>query len=475
MQIALIIDKLFLKLEKLENVPNIIQGISIALLTILVPLAIAIILEIYQKRKSPEKEFAALDLLVLLDDIVKVKRLIVIVFCIFTPLFFWDILSGELRLLILLIFVVSISILSHIIFQVYSWVKGDKWEFRFAYLKKTRHKNDDLFKVWSSVWNVSNIPYFREKQLFNIFSSCCNELWNNEKKRFTFQELISIFSETIDNRSIRFLKHNKNFHTVIFNWRYIAWQEKNYNKNENPAHEYSFFILDDLFKHIEIKLMKKDICIFLKTFKNHVEKIKDEEYRRNILLPFYNIFFHNIIEVFNTKFRWNNCFPKEWKITKTNFNKNSIARITLDEFFRFYKWRRRFREKVYDPYLEELSYNLFPTVDPINWALILIFAFVDSENRVKSTLEQKQNFGNYGRSYSTSKSNNITKIKKNEEKKTIELALEIFPEIFSKENLQKYIKQLESKTYSSNTSKENKREKLHYFFKEMLKLKESND
>ena len=37
-------------LAKLNNLPNIIQGIGLALLTILIPLAIAILPDIYKKR-----------------------------------------------------------------------------------------------------------------------------------------------------------------------------------------------------------------------------------------------------------------------------------------------------------------------------------------------------------------------------------------------------------------------------------------
>jgi len=43
-------------LAKINNFPNIIQGIGLALLTILIPLAIAVLADIYQKRKAEEKE-----------------------------------------------------------------------------------------------------------------------------------------------------------------------------------------------------------------------------------------------------------------------------------------------------------------------------------------------------------------------------------------------------------------------------------
>ncbi len=60
-------------LDKLNNLPTIIQGIGIALLTILIPLAIAILTDVYQKRRDGKIEFANLDLHVILDNVFKIK------------------------------------------------------------------------------------------------------------------------------------------------------------------------------------------------------------------------------------------------------------------------------------------------------------------------------------------------------------------------------------------------------------------
>ena len=66
---------IFTTLENLDDLPNIIQAISIALLTILIPLAIAILTEIYQKRKDQKIEFVDLDLHVILDSVFRIMRL----------------------------------------------------------------------------------------------------------------------------------------------------------------------------------------------------------------------------------------------------------------------------------------------------------------------------------------------------------------------------------------------------------------
>ena len=77
-------------LSKINNFPNIIQGIGLALLTILIPLAIAVLADIYQKRREENKEFTYLDLHVILDNVFNIKLLILSVFLIFLPMFFWE-------------------------------------------------------------------------------------------------------------------------------------------------------------------------------------------------------------------------------------------------------------------------------------------------------------------------------------------------------------------------------------------------
>ena len=67
-------------LDKLNNLPTIIQGIGIALLTILIPLAIAVLADIYQKRREEKREFTDLDLHLILDSVFNIRLIILSVF-----------------------------------------------------------------------------------------------------------------------------------------------------------------------------------------------------------------------------------------------------------------------------------------------------------------------------------------------------------------------------------------------------------
>jgi len=182
----------------------------LALLTILIPLAIAVLADIYQKRKKEDKEYAYLDLHVILDNVFNIKLLIVSVFFIFLPMFFWEILIGLDRLIAVHFTFIGIILVVDIIFKVSRWVKGNVFDFRFSYLEKLR-KYNDLEIVWRSVWQVENINIQNERKYFQIFSSTINRLLNLTEKSEnlkTISKLLNDFYNSINKRSIAALNED---------------------------------------------------------------------------------------------------------------------------------------------------------------------------------------------------------------------------------------------------------------------------
>ncbi len=177
-----IINSISIILEKLDNLPNIVQGIGIALLTILIPLAIAILSDIYQKRKDQKIEFANLDLHVILDHVFKIKLLLLYVILIFSPMFLWEISSGPYRFIEIVLSIIGICFTSKIILDVYYWTKGSVLKFRFSYLEKLK-KYKDFEVVWHSVWQTVNINTQNEREFFEIFSSIIDRLLENHERK----------------------------------------------------------------------------------------------------------------------------------------------------------------------------------------------------------------------------------------------------------------------------------------------------
>lgn len=200
---------------------------------------------------------------------------------------------------------------------------------------------------------------------------------------------------------------------------------------------------------------------------------------------FYRVFF-DTIESSPERFDiWEHYFPRKWKITKKNLTseENVISRISLHNFLNWVQERIWQTKEDFDGNLDDVASNLFPEVEPILWAGILTFVFSPyGENRVKSVIERPWNFGFVGRMrmYSGYPENNkeekemseaIFSAEKIEVNKTFELAYLLFPDQFSRENLEKYINDLEELKYDKGSKEEKKRLRLLDIFKKMLKYK----
>lgn len=175
---------IFTNLEKMDYLPSVIQGICMALLTILIPLAIAILTNVlYRKREDQNIEFRDLDLHVILDKIFKIKKLLIIyITLIFFPIIFWEISPGTIRLLEMIFSSIGIYFIIRTILDNYLWIKGNVFKYRFSYLKSLKNY-EDLESVWRSVWQTKNINIRNEKEFLKIFLSTINYLLEKNGRR----------------------------------------------------------------------------------------------------------------------------------------------------------------------------------------------------------------------------------------------------------------------------------------------------
>jgi len=279
------------------------------------------------------------------------------------------------------------------------------------------------------------------------------------------------------------------------------WQKKyTYFIKKDKVKELGSFsqvsrILDFILTNIEERSLKGiETFSFFNHFRRHVENYKKEfiesdkkhYYISSLFNIFYRVFFKNIEKSSESDSIWENCFPKEWKITKSNLEnkENIISKISLNKFLHWTQMRIWKLEENFDRDLDEVSRNLFPDVEPILWSRILIFIFSPhGDNRMKFVLERSWTFGSMGRfrTYSedieASKEESRRKMdeamqlaEEAEIKNTFELACLLFKDNFSKENLEKYIKSLQELKYKKNSEKEIKRLELLNIFNEMMKL-----
>jgi len=487
-------------LEKLNNLPTIIQGIGIALLTILIPLAIAILADIYQKRREENREFTDLDLHVILDSVFNIRLIVLSVFLIFLPNFFWDILTGLDRLIAINITFIGILLVVNIVTNIYNWIKGNVFDFRFSYLRKLKRYND-LEIVWRSIWQVKNINIQNEQEFCKLFFLKIDQLLESPKNSIKITpKLLNDFYNFINERSITLLAELEITLPKILEWHFKIWQrEHTHFIRKDKIKDLGSFsqisrILDFILTNIEERSLKGiEAFSFFNHFGRHVENCKKEfigsdkkhYYISSLFNIFYQVFFKNIAKSSESNAIWKNCFPKEWKITKYNYEDkdNIISKISLTKFLQWAQIRIWQAKEDIDLDLDEVSKNLFPEVEPILWARILIFIFSPYGNdRMKSIIERSWTFGIIGRFRSYSGDNESSKEEsrrkmdeamqsevEEETKNTFELAYLLFKNVFSKENLEKYIKSLKELKYDE-PNKEKRRLEFLNIFNEIMKL-----
>lgn len=146
---------------------NILGMIGMATLTILIPIAIAIF--------SDKKDFEVLDKNVILNHVVKAQYFLIYIALVFLPLLLWGISPLWLRLIELFVWAIGIFSISLILRSSYHWMKGNKFQARFTYLRKIRNPKD-MEESWRSVWETKNINLQNEKEFFIIFSQAIDDL-----------------------------------------------------------------------------------------------------------------------------------------------------------------------------------------------------------------------------------------------------------------------------------------------------------
>jgi len=162
------------------------------------------------------------------------------------------------------------------------------------------------------------------------------------------------------------------------------------------------------------------------------------------------------------RYFWEN-FPNEWKIRKDSLS--GLSQHSCNAFFPWALSRIQKNEKI-DLVLQEVTENLFPTIDIEVWSRILIFAYSSypSENRVKSIIDRNWSFGfrmanmvaSFGE-YSFETFPKPVTIDITEKERTFELALLFFSKLFTEENLNKFKTEAESLVYPENSSKDYKK------------------
>jgi len=458
-------------LETTNSIPTISQNLTLALLTILIPLSIAILQEIYQKREKEKGTLENLDMQVLLHEIFRIPFLLFFTAIIFLVAFLWDVSTFLLRIILLFVSLASFFYLCYTVLNEYKWIVEKRvWSFRLNYLKSLKN-NEDLKNAWHSVWqaktyegeDVNKLNFKYEVKFWEVFSKKLDKLLPYNE---FVPDLLNNFLYFIENRSIKLLVSN--CLPKILDWHFKVFEAekeiKLLSEKDKSVKELILIdvsqALDSIFLKIQERSFKEsEYNLFFAIFKQHIEKHKQREYLKTLLATFYEHFF-NFIETHHENLKIWRYFPNELKITKSNIydKENFIFYISMGKFFDWALKRIYKRSENFDNALNEVMCELFPDVDPIIWSKILLFYFLGCN--VEAFIKHPLTFGLLGKPHTDKEENLIESWQRKEielEKNTFELALLLFPNEFSKENFDKYINELK------NLKCENEKEKSRAF------------
>ncbi len=456
--------------------PELMQGAGVAVLTLLISFAIGIFIH---HLGDGERKGNFLDLHIALDYVWRFKQSVVLLVVVVITPFFMGVSNITIQLTAFILWAVALIGLILISLRLYAWVKGDKDDFRREYLSDFPKSPTDKIVTWGDFWSTdwNAQKRFTEPDFFVPFSKEIDTLLKSEKKEDwqTLKKLLDGFVSKIENRNRVFLLVFPEFFPKVLEWHFILWKKQysEYAKDKvkTPVRVDSHVFEVDQLIDTTIKFVTKEALIgksgnafsYFKTLEEHIDKYQDElivgekhTYLYIEQLPIYEDCFNMIPQSQESYNIWEHYFPESWKITISNLDKNKISNLWYRRFLDWSQSRMMSEKKEWDKDLEEISKELFPSVDPITWAKIYTFVVRPwSDSRVKSVIDRGVNFGYAGRvvsGWGDDFESNFSKIYEAELESTFDLAMYLFGNrVFTKENLNSWIAELQALEYPEDS------------------------
>lgn len=451
-------------IKMIEQFPEASGKIVIAFLTILIPLGIAVLQDFFTKKPNKSAPpLAKLDLHVILDQILRIKHLMLYAA---TPYLFqalWPTLPLHLKILADAIIVVALIQLSRIILDLHRWSKGNQLDYRLAYLS-TLVNEKDMVEVWQSVWEGLQPNFFIERRFFEKFSDTVTDLLN--KSHSDIPDIEALLLETLKNqlhqRSPHFIEWNE-FTLKILEWHSLTspiLRKKAYPDNDvldNYRYDSPHRILEDITESTIKKIAISSsihLRIVLERFSEHTSKYgKHHEYVSGIISTVLLTIFASVEKLkkegeFGAT-RAIRAIPKDWRITTHQIkSKNKFSLATWNIFVEWVQDRIYDSDLQFDATAELITSNLFPLTDPISFSKLLYFAFLKHSGKdLPEIIRFKQSFGLIGRVISDFEDEYEIKGDHTQQldqqiNESIKLIQQFFPWLFTKEKLKKYIDDL---------------------------------
>jgi len=471
---------------------EIMQSLSLGLIT--VTIAVAIFL-------AEKGTVLAFDRIVILKKVIQGKTFFIFFLVLFIPLFLWDLGGEAVRSFLFTSYIAGVVGFLLFLFRSYKWIKeieteeqriyeGYRQKKRLEYLEEISVDPERLLS-WEYIWQLKNKSSREERIYVEKFIQNINSFLGRDNEKDAV-DYLSSFEKFINNITLRDWKIFEDIFKALLEWHHKACSS--YRTNEENKRRYIplLIILERLIGNFIEKGLKLGASyIVFETFKNFVtEKISEEEYIKRLIATFAHIFFEHIPDSPESHTIWSDYFPQEWKVTKATIKdrQNLMSKLWLDHFLQWAQqriWEHYNKDAEWDKQLDDVSKGLFPSIDPIAWAIILTFLMRpwNSGKRMKDLVEIPRRFGleRFGPvlrmsviSYDDSENvqqrifEELNRRISEQRNNAIELALIIFKNVFSKEKLREYIRELERLSYEKESPEEKYREQIKKIFEDML-------
>jgi len=463
-------DFIYKFLENPSNLPSFLHTIGIALLTILIPISIAMF--------SREKEYVELDKNIILDEIFRPKLFLTVLGLIFLPALFWHISTFEFKIIELILWIFGIFLMIIFLKNSYSWIKGNKYKYRIRYLSNLKNEKD-LIESMRSIWQKGDMDIKSEKDFLGIFSI---KIEQYIKVNYGLTSiLLRDFRNFLNNPQIYPPILLEFIFSKILEWYHLIWELKEnrkYDKDKGVDFQNSLANylkakdeIDYIFIEIEKlalkdKLASESYFYYLEShIKGLLEKVDNNpikilDYLEYFFKNFYSSFFPELSAIPETYDFWYHYFPEKWKITTENYTKDSLSSYSFKNFCNWAKGRIKQATKENDLDFEEAVWGLFPEVDHEIWIMILQFVLlVKEKNKMVHIIEHPWDFRKMGLLFGEERFSD-----------TFKLAHLLFGEYFSIESLTEHINVLRKLKikYREGSTEDRKRQRLLQRFEEML-------
>jgi hypothetical protein len=454
---------------------SLLQGIFIGILTFSIPFmwnAYQQILELKEKTRGEKIEN-------ILTQVYYQKKLkyftrfvqIIASSLIFLALFLVPVIPPFLGFVILIICFVYFACLP----QIYNEIDRLSFTRLSGFIDEKDAKSEEFQKVFYELWQKSDAEIEKEFSiniltLTDKFFSKLAFLTTQEESLALFK-LLTAFTRNFEKRNLA-IYLSKDITKKILELHFSVWKKGEILIKSDRTETWSYFnqsenVLSSIIENLLGKALdtRQSFLFFYPYIEFVTSKTTTVKYLEDLFGTFYRTLFNKINSSYAEYDVWQHYFPKEWKITKNNYEdkQNVFVRLTINEYMHWAIERMDNSEK-YDIALDGVTRELFPETEPGDWAIILMIFFAQTEERIGFVLNRSWNFGAVGRIHMYSNSASEAALDQDldqqrgaftaaEDKATVELALLFFPNLFTEENLKTFIKRAEETEVTDDVKK----------------------